>query len=92
MKVQRTRSHAVAVMRPARHRRRTLLGSLRYVGVLAVWAGLFMIRPELALRILRERRADSPLPRWPAPIGRLDGAKLSTRLDCAQRVLQPQGF
>ena len=43
------------------------LGALRYAGVLAVWGGLFAVRPSLALQILRERRADSPLPRWPAP-------------------------
>lgn len=42
------------------------LGALRYAGVLAVWCGLFLVRPALALQILRERRADSPLPRWPA--------------------------
>ncbi|HEY3694979.1 hypothetical protein [Phenylobacterium sp.] len=42
-------------------------GAVRYAGVLAVWAGLAMIRPHLALRILRERRPDSPLGRraWP---------------------------
>ena len=42
------------------------LGALRYAGVLAVWCGLFAVRPALALQILRERRSDSPLPRWPA--------------------------
>ena len=42
------------------------LAALRYAGVLAVWCGLFAIRPTLALQILRERRADSPLPRWPS--------------------------
>jgi len=31
--------------------------ALRYAGVLLVWAGLAMIRPRLALQILRERRA-----------------------------------
>lgn len=36
---------------------------LRYLVVLSVWAGLFVIRPRLALKILAERRADSPLPR-----------------------------
>jgi hypothetical protein len=29
----------------------------RYAGVLLVWAGLALIRPRLALQILRERRA-----------------------------------
>jgi hypothetical protein len=28
---------------------------LRYLGVLAVWAGLFMVRPALAIAIWRER-------------------------------------
>ena len=28
---------------------------LRYLGVLAVWLGLFMVRPRLALSIWRER-------------------------------------
>ena len=28
---------------------------LRYVAVLAVWAGLFLVRPSLALTIWRER-------------------------------------
>ena len=29
---------------------------LRYAAVLAVWAGLYLVRPELALAIWRERR------------------------------------
>lgn len=29
---------------------------LRYVAVLAVWAGLFLVRPALALSIWRDRR------------------------------------
>jgi hypothetical protein len=29
--------------------------SLRYAGVLAVWAGLFLVRPGLAMEIWRER-------------------------------------
>ena len=44
-------------------------GALRYAGVLAVWAGLALIRPKLAWEILRERRGDSPLGRlaaWPS--------------------------
>ena len=36
-------------IRPRRRR-------LRYVGVLTVWAGLFLHRPELAMAIWRERR------------------------------------
>lgn len=28
---------------------------LRYLGVLAVWAGLFLVRPRLAVAIWRER-------------------------------------
>jgi hypothetical protein len=43
--------------------------ALRYAGVLAVWAGLALIRPRLALQIWCERRADSPLGRrsaWPS--------------------------
>ena len=28
---------------------------LRYLGVLIVWAGLFLVRPRLALSIWRER-------------------------------------
>lgn len=40
------------------------LDTLRYAGVLAVWRGLLAVRPALALQILRERRADSPLSRW----------------------------
>ena len=42
--------------------------AVRYAGVLAVWAGLAVIRPRLALDILRHRRADSPLrrARWPS--------------------------
>lgn len=44
------------------HRSR-LIGAARYALVLAVWLGLFAIRPRLALQIFRERRADSPIPR-----------------------------
>ncbi|WP_411287278.1 hypothetical protein [Phenylobacterium sp.] len=36
--------------------RRRLGGKLRYAGVVAVWGGLFVIRPRLALQILAERR------------------------------------
>lgn len=36
-------------IRPRRRRR------LRYLGVLLVWGGLFLVRPGLALTIWRER-------------------------------------
>lgn len=51
----------VRVARPGRPT--GVWGSISYAGVLLVWAGLFVIRPRLALRIMAERRADSPLPR-----------------------------
>ena len=38
-------------IRPRRRARR-----LRYLGVLAVWTALFVVRPRLALSIWRERR------------------------------------
>jgi hypothetical protein len=43
-------------------------GAVRYAGVLVVWAGLAIVRPRLAMQILRERRPDSPLGRqsWPS--------------------------
>lgn len=41
-----------------------LIGAVRYAGVLAVWLALFVVRPRLALDIFRNRRADSPIPRW----------------------------
>ena len=40
-----------------------LAGAARYAGVLAVWLGLFAVRPRLAMEIMRERRPDSPIPR-----------------------------
>lgn len=40
-----------------------LLGAVNYGGVLLVWAGLFLINPPLALKVFRERRADSPIRR-----------------------------
>jgi hypothetical protein len=40
-----------------------LLGALNYGGVLLVWLALLVVRPNLALRVFRERRADSPIPR-----------------------------
>lgn len=44
-------------------------GAVRYAGVLAVWAGLALIRPRLAMQIWRERRLDSPLRRQAWPTG-----------------------
>lgn len=40
-----------------------VLGAIHYVGVLAVWALLFVIDRPLALKVMAERRADSPIPR-----------------------------
>ena len=42
----------------------SVVGVVRYTGVLAVWSGLLLVRPRLALELLHERRADSPLPRF----------------------------
>ena len=36
------------------------VGAVRYAGVLAVWAGLALIRPRLAMQIWRERRRTWP--------------------------------
>lgn len=55
------RSASVRRTRPGRPA--GLWGSISYAGVLLVWAGLFVIRPRLALRVMAERRADSPIPR-----------------------------
>ncbi|PVM87398.1 DNA damage-induced SOS-independent cell division inhibitor A [Caulobacter endophyticus] len=55
------RSAAVRRARPGRPT--GVWGSISYAGVLLVWAGLFVIRPRLALRVMAERRADSPIPR-----------------------------
>ncbi|WP_309605328.1 hypothetical protein [Phenylobacterium sp.] len=38
-----------------RPRRRQPARGLRYVGVLLIWSGLFLVRPALALAIWRER-------------------------------------
>lgn len=43
-----------------------LAGAVRYLGVLAVWLGLALVRPRLALEIFVNRRPDSPIPRRPA--------------------------
>jgi hypothetical protein len=40
-----------------------LVGAVSYGGVLLVWLALLVVRPSLALRVFRERRADSPIPR-----------------------------
>jgi hypothetical protein len=40
-----------------------VLGAVNYGGVLLVWTALLLVRPALALRVMRERRADSPIPR-----------------------------
>lgn len=34
-----------------------------YLGVLAVWGMLFVVRPGLAMKVWRERRFDSPIAR-----------------------------
>jgi hypothetical protein len=41
-----------------------VLGAIRYGGVLLVWLALLVVRPSLALTVFRERRADSPIPRF----------------------------
>ncbi|MGR4864595.1 DNA damage-induced SOS-independent cell division inhibitor A [Caulobacter sp. LARHSG274] len=43
-----------------------LLGAVNYGGVLLVWLALLVVRPGLALAVFRERRADSPIPRFRA--------------------------
>lgn len=40
-----------------------LLGTISYAGVLLVWAVLFFVDRPLALKVMAERRADSPIPR-----------------------------
>lgn len=40
-----------------------LLGAVNYGGVLLVWLALLVVRPTLALRVFRDRRADSPIRR-----------------------------
>lgn len=55
---------SVAVPRRARPGRPSgVWGAVNYGGVLLVWAGLFLIRPRLALQVMAQRRADSPIPR-----------------------------
>ena len=52
---------AVRFVRPGRPG--GVIGSLNYASVLLVWGVLFLVRPTLAMQVLRERRADSPIPR-----------------------------
>lgn len=40
-----------------------VLGAINYAGVLLVWAVLFFVDRPLALKVMAERRADSPIPR-----------------------------
>jgi hypothetical protein len=40
-----------------------VLGAINYAGVLLVWGVLFLIDRPLAMKVFRERRADSPIPR-----------------------------
>ena len=40
-----------------------LLGAMHYAAVLLVWAALFVVDRPLALKVMAERRADSPIPR-----------------------------
>lgn len=40
-----------------------LWGAVHYAGVLAVWLVLFVVDRPLALKVMAERRADSPIPR-----------------------------
>ena len=53
-----------ATRKPARPGRPTgLLGAINYAGVLLVWAALFLVDRPLAMKVFRERRADSPIRR-----------------------------
>ena len=54
-------SRSVRFTRPGRPS--GVVGALNYVGVLAVWTALFVWDPRLAMQVLRERRADSPIRR-----------------------------
>ena len=40
-----------------------LLGAVNYGGVLLVWVALLLVNPPLAVKVFRERRADSPIRR-----------------------------
>jgi hypothetical protein len=50
------------VARPGR--RSGMLCAGNYCGVLQVSTALLLVRPSLALRVMRDRRADSPIPRF----------------------------
>ena len=39
------------------------VGAIHYAGVLLVWLALFVVDRPLALKVMAERRADSPIPR-----------------------------
>ncbi|WP_419320067.1 DNA damage-induced SOS-independent cell division inhibitor A [Caulobacter sp. ErkDOM-E] len=50
--------------RPARPGRPTgVVGAVSYAGVLLVWLALFVVDRPLAMKVFRERRADSPIRR-----------------------------
>jgi hypothetical protein len=55
---QSTRARFVRPGRPG-----GLWGAVHYAGVLLVWAVLFVVDRPLALKVMAERRADSPIPR-----------------------------
>lgn len=57
------RSASVRRSRPGRPT--GVWGAVNYAGVLLVWGALFVVRPRLALQVMAERRADSPIPRRP---------------------------
>ena len=40
-----------------------VLGAINYAGVLLVWLTVFVVDRPLALKVMAERRADSPIPR-----------------------------
>ena len=58
---------AVVEVEPPRHfgRGPGLGTALRYAGVLAVWLGLALVRPRLALDVWRWRR-NRPVGAWPS--------------------------
>jgi hypothetical protein len=55
------RSTARRFVRPGRPG--GVLGAIHYAGVLLVWLALFVVDRPLALKVMAERRADSPIPR-----------------------------
>ena len=58
---------AVVEVEPPRHfgRGRGVGAAMRYAGVLAVWLGLALVRPRLALDLWRSRRR-RPVRSWPS--------------------------